>query len=462
MIEMRGAWAMYEPSYDAFCLRLKELELMFAASPVPVEIPTLSPGKIILTTKHPRTQTPHARDGRALVARTVGIHGTLLTTVPPQLKMFRDMGLIQVRGYDEIQQELDDIENDDEVDQAFLHVTSPGGMVTGCHDTADAIYALAQKKPVRACIVGMGCSAAYWLACQANEVYATADSAIGAVGVFNALCDMSKMFSDMGIKVHMYRSGELKGVGLRGTEISPAQDESLQREVDAYAAQFYGAVMRGRGMSELSAEIKTGDVWIGAAAQAMGLVDGIDTEKNASTWGEQGDETMAKDLKEETAAESRERLRALEAAFPAQAAREYWEKGLTAQDARDAHYPVLERELRETKAAREADAAKITALETQMAQLKVAVVGAGAAPVVNAERAPSGATASADADIAALLEADRPAEAALAMREKARKIVEAEHIPFTDAMSRVASGYAKYFKIPKTEEENVYCGRSRR
>ena len=68
-------------------------------------------------------------------------------------------------------------EHDERVRSILLHVDSPGGTVSGTMDLAKVVAAT--KKPIQAFIEDCGCSAAFWIASQADKIYtnSTAPSA---------------------------------------------------------------------------------------------------------------------------------------------------------------------------------------------------------------------------------------------------------------------------------------------
>jgi len=97
--------------------------------------------------------------------------------------------------------------------------------------------------------------------------------------VYSVLADSSKHFDDQGVKFHMIRSGQHKGVGSMGVPIEESQLKEMQRNTNTFYETFVSAVMRGR--PSLSGEhvrsISDGRVFIDAEAVDAGLVDGIAT-----------------------------------------------------------------------------------------------------------------------------------------------------------------------------------------
>lgn len=168
--------------------------------------------------------------------------------------------------------------NDDAVKAIALRIDSPGGTVSGTMDLADDVARAASVKPLAAYIEDMGASAAYWIASQAAKVFANAPAVVGSIGIYTVLVDESARAERKGVKVLVVRAGDFKGAGVPGTEISDEQLAETQKVVDALNSHFVQAVAKGRGISNKRAsELADGRVHIGAAAQQVGLVDGIQT-----------------------------------------------------------------------------------------------------------------------------------------------------------------------------------------
>lgn len=165
---------------------------------------------------------------------------------------------------------------DPEVSAIVLRIDSPGGTVSGTQDLADDVAAAAKKKPVVAYVEDLCASAAYWVASQAQKIYTNASALTGSIGTYGVIYDASAYAAKEGIKVHVVRAGEFKGMGEPGTEVTQKQLEDYQRVVSELNEQFLAGVARGRKMSiEKVRELADGRVHVGATAQTVGLIDGV-------------------------------------------------------------------------------------------------------------------------------------------------------------------------------------------
>ncbi len=179
---------------------------------------------------------------------------------------------------------------DPEVSCILLLIDSPGGTVSGTEDLAADILAARAKKPVFAFVEDCCCSAAYWLASQCDEIYASGRTArIGSIGAYTYLNDLSKMAEKEGIEVLVFSTGALKGMGVPGSKITDAQRADMQAYIDKVQAPFSAAVAAGRKLPAAKLDPKadgslaTGAVWLAEEAQSLGLIDGIATFEQVLT-----------------------------------------------------------------------------------------------------------------------------------------------------------------------------------
>ena len=165
---------------------------------------------------------------------------------------------------------------DKTIDGILLLIDSPGGTVSGTHDLAKEVAAANKQKPVVAYIEDLGASAAYWVASQASKIYANATALIGSIGTFAVLYDFSEQADKLGVKVHVVRAGEFKGMGTEGTEITDEQLAYWQGIVGDLNNHFLVGVAVGRKLplSKVT-EMADGRVHVGSQAQALGLIDGV-------------------------------------------------------------------------------------------------------------------------------------------------------------------------------------------
>lgn len=232
------------------------------------------------------------------------IRGILMKRIPFLFRLFG----IETTSYLDIQRQIEEALGNDGIKKILLDIDSPGGKVAGAIETGQAIAEAASQKKVTARIEDLGASGAYWLASQASKIIAGPNAEIGAIGVFTVFVDYSKMAENEGVRVHVIRSGEHKGMGVPGAKITDSQISAVQKRVDGIADNFIKEVSSGRGMSvEAVRELADGRLFLATEAKRNGLIDNVIKQAKKATSNMKG---MNMDENEKN------RLSDLEAAFP--------------------------------------------------------------------------------------------------------------------------------------------------
>ncbi len=311
--------------------------------------------------KTSKTPTPSVSGGVAVIP----INGILMATVPRWFSWFG----IEATAYGDIIAQVKAAVVSADVERIHLQVNSPGGTVAGVHEASEAIFAARKSKQVSAHINDLGASAAYHLAAQAQTISVGPNAEVGSIGVFSVYVDSSKRAEDEGIKVHVIRSGDHKGMGVPGDKITKEQLASQQAVVDGMADNFIKAVATGRDMkvSDIR-KLATGETWIAKTAKSNGLIDSVvgDAKSNDSS-NEKGSvmETPEKKVEEpkvdiekiqaeagkEAVTKDRERLVAMQKEFDddLEFAVEQFTKGASLIEAKAAYSDVLKERLAESK-----------------------------------------------------------------------------------------------------------------
>ena len=162
-----------------------------------------------------------------------------------------------------------------------LSINSPGGAPTQSALVADRIRGLAAEKgvPVLAFCEDVAASGGYWLACAADEIYAHQTSVVGSVGVVSATFGMTGLMEKLGVERRVYTAGANK---VRLDPFRPEKEEDvrwLRGLQDELHGQFTDWVRERRGdrLTGSADELFSGEVWTGAKAAELGLVDGLGT-----------------------------------------------------------------------------------------------------------------------------------------------------------------------------------------
>jgi signal peptide peptidase SppA len=169
---------------------------------------------------------------------------------------------------------------DPEIKNVLLVVNSPGGSVTGVPESAARVAALAKQKNVFAFADGLCCSAAYYIACQADQIFGTASSDVGSIGVYLALLDVTQAMHNEGIAINFIKDGKYKGMGAPFKPLTDDERAMFQAEVNKIGEMFRAAVNSKR--PQVSNDAMQGQSFFGENAIETGLIDGIVTDLGAA------------------------------------------------------------------------------------------------------------------------------------------------------------------------------------
>lgn len=181
-------------------------------------------------------------------------------------------------SYAGLMKAFDEALADDSVDRIVMHVDSGGGQATGCFDLANHIMANRGKKPILTYVDGMACSAAYALACAADEVIASPHADVGSIGVIMVHEDYSKMLAKEGIEATIIKAGANKGMGSPYAPLSKEAKETMQARIDDLYGDFTNLVATARpSMTQQNAKDTEASVYNAQEALSIGLIDKIMT-----------------------------------------------------------------------------------------------------------------------------------------------------------------------------------------
>lgn len=407
--------------------RLSDLYQSWLNSPGPTENSAASAAMTVPEFSDPPTK------GQAVIP----IRGILLDAVPEWARRFNF-----ATGYDQIRTRLSAAAQDKSIRKILLLVDSPGGMVNGLAETVAAIRRVRSAgKEVSALVKGEAASAAYQLVSQAHRIEAaSADSLIGSIGTFVVVVDYSQEAKDMGVRVHVVSSGEYKGMGTPGSEITERHLALWKSIVDGMSANFVQTVAEGRGVAiEKIQTLATGAFWLAEPARTLGLIDAVaglgkvSPTKGRKTMEENELQTQLQQAREQASREAvtaeQKRFAALQSAFPEEPdfVMAQYAAGHSVEQAKAEYADILAARLKEAQTAKSDLEAKLTAAQEKQ---KTAVEKA----------APTGA--------AAVSHSEAPQYANL--RAAAKAIAAERKIPYPQALSLAAGEFPELHTQAKT------------
>lgn len=185
-------------------------------------------------------------------------------------------GDVNIIGEGSMNRSLIEARKDKNIKAIVLRINSPGGNAL----TSDLIWReIELTKKVKPVVVSMGnyaASGGYYIACNANTIFAESNTITGSIGVFGILPNLTALATKIGVHTEQVKTNE------NASEYSPfvPMDEKFktvtQESVEKIYNTFVSHVAAGRKMTIAQVDsIGQGRVWSGSQALKIGLVDKI-------------------------------------------------------------------------------------------------------------------------------------------------------------------------------------------
>jgi protease-4 len=173
---------------------------------------------------------------------------------------------------------------DKTVKAVVLRVDSPGGSMFASEQILREVQGLrGAGKPVVVSMSTYAASGGYYISSAANQIFASATTLTGSIGVFSVVPTFQRTLEKLGVKVDGLGTTALAGDMRLDRALTPATRRILQTSVDHAYAEFLRRVADGRKRSvEEVDKIAQGRVWAGVDAERIGLVDHLGGLKDAA------------------------------------------------------------------------------------------------------------------------------------------------------------------------------------
>lgn len=185
-------------------------------------------------------------------------------------------GDVNTIGEGSMRRSLIEARKDKDIKAIVLRINSPGGNAL----TSDLIWReIELTKKVKPVVVSMGnyaASGGYYIACNANKIFAENNTITGSIGVFGVLPNFTQLATRIGIHTEQVKTNE------NAADYSPflPMNEKFKavtlESVEHIYKTFVSHVAAGRKMTFAQVDsIGQGRVWSGEQALKVGLVDKI-------------------------------------------------------------------------------------------------------------------------------------------------------------------------------------------
>lgn len=180
-----------------------------------------------------------------------------------------------VTGYNFIRSQTAAARADDDVKLIAYDCNSYGGMVAGCFETADEIFAARDAKPSIALVDSNAYSACYAIASSASRMVVTQSSGVGSIGVVAMHVNYGPMLKEAGIEIEFIYAGAHKVDGNPYEALPPDVRKSIQTSINKSYATFVNGVARNRNLSADTVRGTEAQCYDAEDALALGLIDAI-------------------------------------------------------------------------------------------------------------------------------------------------------------------------------------------
>jgi protease-4 len=186
-------------------------------------------------------------------------------------------------GSDQFRTVLRQIRLDKDIKAVVFRVNSPGGSSLASDVIWREISLLRKVKPVVVSMGDVAASGGYYIACNADSVFADANTITGSIGVFSILPNFQSFFKNkLGISFDGVKTGPYADLGNSTRPLTDAEKRFMQAGVDSIYYSFKSRVAEGRKKDIVYIDsIAQGRVWTGSRAITVGLVDKIGTMQDA-------------------------------------------------------------------------------------------------------------------------------------------------------------------------------------
>ncbi len=173
--------------------------------------------------------------------------------------------------------EIRKIKKNDKIKAVVIRVNSGGGSALASEVILRELQLLKEKKPIIISMGDVAASGGYYIACQADSIFAMPNTLTGSIGVFTMLFNTQTLLKNkLGITFDAVKNTPYADFPSGTRPLTTTEAQRMQASVDTIYALFKRRVATARNMSlDAVDSIAQGRVWTGADAVKINLVDGL-------------------------------------------------------------------------------------------------------------------------------------------------------------------------------------------
>ena len=206
--------------------------------------------------------------------------GRVISSAPNKIAVIYAQGEIiygkgnkDLIGQELIIEALRKARKDKKVKAIVLRINSPGGSALASELIWRELELTKKELPLVVSMGDVAASGGYYIACNADRIFAEPTTISGSIGVFGAIPNMSKLADNIGINAEQVSTNKSPSYSVFEPITDDFRTVTTEGVEDIYTA-FLERVSAGRNMSiEAVDRIAQGRVWAGVDALQNGLID---------------------------------------------------------------------------------------------------------------------------------------------------------------------------------------------
>lgn len=176
----------------------------------------------------------------------------------------------------EINKSLNYFNDRKDIKAIILRVNSPGGAVGPSQEIYSEVLRIKKNKKIIVSMETVAASGGYYIAAAADSIVANPGTITGSIGVIIEFMNFEGLFSKVGLKGTVIKSGKFKDTGSPLRDMRVDEKKYMQSVIDDVHSQFVDAVVEGRNLKRADVvKIADGRIFTGNQALKLGLVDSI-------------------------------------------------------------------------------------------------------------------------------------------------------------------------------------------
>jgi len=178
---------------------------------------------------------------------------------------------------DDFIKEIRKVRDNDKIKGVVLRVNSPGGSALASENIYRELLLLKEKKPY---VVSMGdyaASGGYYIAADADSIFAMPGTITGSIGVFGMMFSTRELMTNkLGITFDTEKNAKYADFPNMTRPFTDFEKQLIQNSVDTTYKTFKTRVADGRKMTMENVDsVGQGRIWTGTEAVKLGLVDAV-------------------------------------------------------------------------------------------------------------------------------------------------------------------------------------------